>query len=238
MNNAGYVVLSRQSSLMKELTSIANNIANSDTAGFRREGFLFSEYVQALENSGNSLSQTNIGGRFFDTRTGGLAETGAPFDVAIDGEGYFAVQTPHGERLTRAGSFVLSNEGELSTSEGHALLSESGGPIAIPAEAGTVTIAPDGSVAADGAPLGKIGVFNAPATALMREGANLFKATQEKQPVEQPRVVQGFIEDSNVDPVVEIARLIEVQRAYELGQQLLKDEDERITKTIDSFGRS
>lgn len=238
MNNAGYVVLSRQSSLMKELTSIANNIANSDTTGFRREGFLFSEYVRALEGPSESISQTNIGGRFFDARTGGLAQTGAPFDVAIDGEGYFAVQTPHGERLTRAGSFVLSNAGELTTPDGHALLSESGGPIAIPAEAGKVTIAPDGSIAVDGAPLGKIGVFTVPATALSREGANLFKATQEMQPVEAPRVVQGFIEDSNVDPVVEIARLIEVQRAYELGQQLLKDEDERITKTIDSFGRS
>ncbi len=238
MNNAGYVVLSRQSSLMKELTSIANNIANSDTAGFRREGFLFSEYVQALENPSQSLSQTRIGGRFFDARTGGLAETGAPFDVAIDGEGYFAVQTPQGERLTRAGSFVLNNEGELTTAEGHALLSESGGPISIPAEAGTVTIAPDGSIAVDGAPLGKIGVFTVPATALTREGANLFKATEDMQPVEQPRVAQGFIEDSNVDPVVEIARLIEVQRAYELGQQLLKDEDERIAKTIESFGRS
>ena len=77
----------------------------------------------------------------------GLAETGAPFDVAIDGEGYFAVQTPQGERLTRAGSFVLSNEGEISTAEGYPLLSESGGPISIPPEAGTVTIGPDGSIA-------------------------------------------------------------------------------------------
>ncbi len=238
MNNAGYVVLSRQSSLMKELSSIANNIANSDTAGFRREGFLFSEYVQAIEGPGQSVSQTNIGGRFFDGRTGGLAETGSPFDLAIDGEGYFAVQTPRGERLTRAGAFMVNHEGEMTNPDGYPLLSESGGPIAIPAGATSVTIAPDGSIAIDGAPLGKIGVFTAPATSLMREGSNLFKATQEKLPVEEPRVAQGFIEDSNVDPVVEIARLIEVQRAYELGQQLLQDEDDRISRTIESFGRS
>ena len=238
MTNTSYVVLSRQSGLMKELTSIANNIANSDTAGFRREGFVFSEYVRALETPGNSISQTNVGGRFFDSRTGGLSETGAPFDLAIDGEGYFAVQTPQGERLTRAGSFMLNSEGELTTSEGHSLLSESGGPITIPAGASSVTVAPDGSIAIDGSPFGKVGVFTAPATALMREGSNLFKSTQEKLAVEEPRVAQGFIEDSNVDPVVEIARLVEVQRAYELGQQLMQDEDDRISKTIESFGRS
>ena len=238
MSNANYIVLSRQSGLMKELNSIANNIANADTQGFRREGYMFSEYVRALEGPSESISQTNVAGRFFDPQTGGLSETGAPFDIAINGEGFFAVETPRGERLTRAGSFTLNNAGELTTPEGFAVLSESGGPIAIPAGADKVTFAPDGSIAVDGAPLDKIGVFTAPPTALAREGANLFSTTVEKVAVEDPRVAQGFVEDSNVDPVVEIARLIEVQRAYELGQKLLEDENDRISKTIDTVGRS
>lgn len=235
MNNAGYVALSRQSGLMRELNSVANNIANSDTAGYRREGFLFSEYIQRLEPQDRSISQTNVGGRFFDPTPGGLTETGGTFDVAIDGAGYFLVETPRGERLTRAGSFMLDPEGQLVTPEGYRVLGEGGGPVAIPAQAGLVTIAVDGTIAADGNPVGRLGLFTAAPTALAREGDNLLRSDEPPTELETPKMRQGFIEQSNVNPVIEISRLIEVQRAYEMGQQLLKDEDERIEKTVNAL---
>lgn len=235
MNNTSYVALSKQSGLAKELTSIANNIANADTAGFRREGILFSEYVRMLDPQDQSISQANVGGHFFDATPGALIETGAPLDVAIDGDGYFLVETPNGERLTRAGAFMLDSEGQMITADGNYVLGEGGSPIAIPPEAGNITIAPDGTIAADGAPVGKLGLVTADPTTLAREGNNLLRATEEYQVLENAKMRQGFVEGSNVNPVIEISRLIEVQRAYELGQQLLKDEDERISKTVDAM---
>ncbi len=236
MNNTSYVVLSRQAGLAKELTSVANNIANADTTGFRREGVVFSEYVKSLGAAERSLSQTRLGGRFFDADAGALAKTGATFDVAIDGEGFFAVETPRGERLTRAGSFSLSSEGQLTTPEGYRVLGEGGTPIDIPPGAGDITIAPDGSIAAGGAPLGRLTILTAPATALQREGDNLFRSTEPTEPAAQPQLRQGFVEDSNVNVVIELSRLIEVQRAYELGQQLLQQENDRISKTVEAMG--
>lgn len=235
MNNTSYVALSKQTGLARELTSIANNIANTDTAGYRREGFLFSEYVRALEPQDRSVSQSNVGGRFFDATSGAMVETGSPFDVAIESEGYFLVETPRGERLTRAGSFMLDNEGQLITPDGYRVLGEGGSPVAIPPDAASVTIAPDGTIAADGAPVGRLGLVTVAPTALAREGDNLLLATEEYTQVDAPRMRQGFVEQSNVNPVMEITRLIEVQRAYELGQQLMKDEDERISKTVEAM---
>lgn len=235
MSNTSYVALSKQAGLSKELTSIANNVANANTTGYRREGFLFSEYVQRLGPQDRSISQTNVGGHYFDPAPGGLVETGAPFDVAIDGEGYFQIETARGERLTRAGNFLVDAEGQMVTHDGNRVLGEGGTPIAIPANASNVTIAPDGTIAADGAPVGKLGLVNADPTTLAREGNNLLRATGEIEIIENPKLRQGFVEGSNVNTVVEISRLIEVQRAYELGQQLLKDEDERISKTVDAM---
>ena len=237
MSNAIYTTLSKQSGLMKELNSIANNVANSGTAGYRREGYLFSEYVQRLETEDRSLSQSNVAGHFFDATPGALTRTGGTFDVAIDGEGYFLIETERGERLTRAGSFLVDAEGQLVTQDGNRVLGEGGSPVAIPAEATNITIALDGTLAADGAPIGKIGLVTADPTTLAREGDNLLRTEGDYQTVEFPKVRQGFIEESNVNAVIEVSRLIEVQRAYELNHQLMKDEDERIAKTVEAMRR-
>ncbi len=238
MSNAVYTALSKQAGLSKELNSIANNVANASTAGYRREGYLFSEYIQRLEPQDRSLSQSNVAGHFFDATPGALTQTGGAFDVAIDGEGYFLVETPRGERLTRQGSFLLDAEGQLVTPDGNRVLGEGGSPVTIPPEAANITIAIDGTIAADGAPVGKLGLVTVDPTALAREGNNLMRATQDYEAVENPKLRQGFVEASNVNAVIEVSRLIEVQRAYELNQQLMKDEDERIQKTVDAMRRT
>jgi flagellar basal-body rod protein FlgF len=236
MNNTSYVIMSRQAGLSKELTSVANNIANADTTGFRREGVLFSEYVKSLGSSERSLSQTRVGGHFYDRSGGAMTKTGGAFDVAIDGEGFFAVETPRGERLTRAGSFMLNSEGQLTTPEGYSVLGEGGSPITIPPGAGEITIAADGAIAGGSVPLGRLTLVTAPETALQREGGSLFKANEPTQAAERAQLRQGFVEGSNVNSVVELSRLIEVQRAYELGQQLLQQEHDRIKKTVEAMG--
>ena len=237
MDLAGYVALSRQSGLLKEIQTVANNIANLSTTGFRREGAIFAEEVRALPVEGGSIAMTDLRARYNDEMQGALKQTGGPLDLAIEGEGYFSVMTPQGERLTRAGTFTRDGNGEVVNMDGNQLLDEGGGPILIPFEAKNIGVASDGTVSVDGAPVARLGLFTVDdKTKLFREGGVLFRAEGQTTLVENPKIVQGFIEQSNVNPITEISRMIEVQRAYEYGQKLLDQEDERIRQVVRVLG--
>lgn len=235
MDAALYTTLNRQSGLMREMGVIANNIANGSTAGFRREGVVFSEYVAAMDRD-PSLSMAHASGRHVDLSQATLSQTGGTFDFAIQGEGFFLVETPQGERLTRAGSFTPSAEGELVTPDGFRLLDAGGAPIFVPPDA-KVALARDGTLSADGEPVAQVGLWRpSDPLALRHQSGTLFDGG-ELEPVEDGQVLQGMLEDSNVQPVSEIARMIEVQRAYELGQKFLDAEDERVRGVIQTLGR-
>ena len=238
MDLAGYVALTRQSGLAKELQSVANNIANLSTTGYRREGVLFAEMVQALPVEGGAVAMTEARARYTDELQGTLEETGGRLDFAIEGEGYFTVMTPQGERLTRAGAFGRNADGEIVTADGHRLLDEGGGAIVIPFEARSVGLAADGTLSVDGEPVARVGLVTVEdRTRLFREAGVLFRADGATLPVEDGRIVQGFLEASNVSAVGEMARMIEVQRAYEYGQKLMDQEDERIRKVVTTLGQ-
>ena len=238
MDNATYISLSRQSGLLKELSVIANNMAYADTTGFKREGAIFTEFVKsaegrsAIDNPRESMPMGRLGAHVSHFETGDLRQTGGTLDVAIDGEGFFLVETPQGERLSRAGHFLTDAEGTLINASGYAILDEGGGRLQIPQEVNLLAIAGDGTVSADGVELGKLGLVTTNPQDLERQGDNLWSSEEGYVPVENPRIVQGFLEDSNVQPVAEIARMIEVQRAYDAGQKLLEIEDERITSVV------
>lgn len=238
MDNAIYAALTRQSGLMREMRTIANNMANTNTTGFRREGVIFSEYMVPLDRHGDTLSMANGRGRMVDLGQAGLTQTNGRYDVAIDGEGFLMVQTPQGARLTRAGAFMPNAEGELVNPDGYQLLDEGQAPIVIPAGARSVGIGTDGTISADGNPISRIGVFESPdPSRLQHESGTLFDPGGAVEVLEEPIVRQGFLEESNVDPVLEMARMVEVQRAYELGQSFLDQEDQRIRMTITSMTR-
>ena len=238
MDNGIYAALTRQSGLMREMRVVANNIANANTTGFRREGVIFAEHLTRLDRQGEGLSMADARGRLIDLRQAVLTQTNGSFDMAIEGEGFFMVETPEGNRLTRAGAFIPSAEGELMTADGYRLLDEGEAPILIPAGAGDVAIGADGTLSANGFPFGRVGLFVAPDdTDLTHQGGTVFAYQGEVQPAEQTSIRQGFLEDSNVDPVFEISRMIEVQRAYELGQSFLDREDQRIRSTITAMTR-
>ncbi len=238
MDLAGYVALTRQSGLAKELQSVANNIANLSTTGYRREGVIFAEVVKALPVEGGAVAMTEARARYFDELQGSLQETGGTLDLAIEGAGYFQVMTPAGERLTRAGAFTRNADGIVVNMDGHPLLDEGGGEIQIPFEARSVSVSADGTMSVDGQPVARVGLFDVEdKTKLFREAGVLFRADVPPQPVEDGRVVQGFLEQSNVNPVGELARMIEVQRAYEYGAKLLDQEDERIRKVVSTLGQ-
>jgi flagellar basal-body rod protein FlgF len=236
MDAAGYTALTRQSGLMREMQMVANNIANLSTSGFRREGMVFAEHVARM-TEGPSLSMADGNARHVDLSQAAISKTGGSFDFAIQGEGFFLVETPDGERLTRAGSFTPSPAGELVTPEGFRLLDQGGAPVFVPSGAGAVALSQDGTLSANGVPLARIGLWQpSDPLSLQHQAGTLFSA-EALEPVEGGVVMQGYLEDSNVEPVSEIARMIEVQRAYEMGQTFMDREDQRMRSVIDTIGR-
>lgn len=236
MDASGYVTLTRLSGLRRELDLVANNIANSGTLGFKSQGAVFSEFIADLEG-GSSLSMARASAWTMNLADGGLSQTGGTFDLAIQGRGFFQIESADGPRLTRAGNFTPSPAGELVTPDGQRLLDAGGAPVFVPPGAQAIAIAQDGTISADGVPVGQIGLWQPvdPLT-LSYAGGNLL-ATPEVEPVTGATIHQGFVEESNVQPVTEIARMIEVQRAYEMGQSFLDAEDERLKNLIQVMGR-
>ncbi|WP_439138802.1 flagellar hook-basal body complex protein [Roseicyclus sp.] len=237
MDNAIYANITRQSGLLREMQVVANNIANMATTGFRAEGVIFAEHVRALEGQGDSLSMATASGRVISPRQGALDQTGSPFHIAIEGEGFFLVQTPQGEALTRAGNFLRSGAGELVTPDGHMLLDGGGAPVFVPPDARAVMLAQDGTLSADGQPLTQIGLWRpVDPTEMSRQSGTLFSVDSGVEPSEGAVLIQGAVEKSNVDPITQIARMIEVQRAYELGQSFFDGEDQRIRDFLRTAG--
>jgi flagellar basal-body rod protein FlgF len=238
MSNSVYASLSRQSGLLKEMQVVANNIANSSTTGFKSEGVIFAEHIKALGPQDQSLSMATADAHRTNLAQAGLTQTGGRFDLAIEGEGFFQVETPAGPRLTRAGAFIPSPAGELLTPEGYPLLDAGGAPVFVPVDAISVAVASDGTLSADGTPLGQIGVVlpNDP-NDLIREDGVRFRVDGAVDVAPDAALVQGFLEGSNVDPVGQIARMIEVQRNYEMGQAFLEREDERLRSVMTLISR-
>lgn len=238
MDNAAYVTLTRMSGLKREMQVIAHNIANAGTTGFRREAVVFSEYVARAGGQEASISMGLGNTRQTYQQQGALTQTNGSFDLAIEGDGFFQLETPDGPRLTRAGMFTPNAAGELVNMDGHRLLDAGGAPIFVPPDARSIAMARDGSFSADGQPFAQVGlVMPADPVTLTRAAGTLFATTGDLDPVENPRILQGFLEGSNVDPMLELSRMIEVQRAYEQGQRLMDREDDRIKNVIQTLGK-
>lgn len=238
MDNTTYTTLNRQSGLLAEMQAVANNIANASTTGYRKERVIFAEHIHAFEAEEPSLSMADATGRATNLAQGPLAQTNGTYDFAIEGEGFFMIQTPEGQRLTRAGMFTPNEENVLVTADGDPLLDLGGAPIAVPAGAQKIDLANDGTLSADGVPFAQVGAFMPVDTNdLVRAGGTSFVVIEGGgvEPLENPVIMQGFLENSNVNPVTEITRMIQVQRAYEMGQNFLNAEDERMRAAIQTL---
>lgn len=228
MENVSYIGLSRQMSLSRQMEITANNIANMSTPGFKAESVLLKEYVNKTPAITQSISQVQDYGTFRDFRQGATQQTGNPLDAAISGEGYFAVQTPQGTRYTRDGSFSLNATGELVTRAGYKVTGD-GGPIVIPAESSHITINANGTVSTEDGVVGKIKLVKfANEQALAPTGENLYDAKgAAEQKIETPNIMQGMIEGSNVQPIVEMSRMIQISRLYQSTQQMLQQDHQQ-----------
>ena len=230
MSDASVALLPRQMGLVRSVDAAANNIANASTPGFKAEATVFAEHVVRAGRGTPSWSMGHLAGHATDFTPGGLDETGGPLDLAISGPGFFKVATPAGERLTRAGVFTMDVDGVIVDPNGHALLDAGGGDIQLPPDAVDVRIGRDGTISVDGEAFSDVGVYE-PTGALSRAGSNLWAAAGDV-PVEDPVVLQGVVERSNVSPVAAFTDLIAAQRHFEAGQTLAEHEHERLSALV------
>ncbi|MEO1657068.1 MAG: flagellar basal-body rod protein FlgF [Pseudomonadota bacterium] len=235
MSDAITVSLSRQTGLLRELSVIANNMANANTEGYRAEAALFSEFVSTRADE-PSVSMGALRAHFPVLDQGALIETGALFDLAIDGEGWFAVNRGGEVLLTRAGRFQLDADAQLVTPDGDPVLDEAGSAVQLPPNAINIAVGSDGTITADGLGVAQIGVLMAEPEGLSRVSDNLWRNNGPITFADTARIRQGFLEGSNVSPVEEMARLIEVQRMYEAGANLGENEHDRILSLIEALG--
>ncbi|HEY8616900.1 flagellar basal-body rod protein FlgF [Phenylobacterium sp.] len=243
MENASYVGLSRQIVLRRELDIIANNIANADTAGFKVESLLQRAEPKAPAftlQGPKPVKFVVADGVARDFGQGALRKTDAPLDIAIEGQGFFRVQSAEGERYTRDGRFRTDELGRLSTQGGSPVLDEGGGEITIDPELGPVLVAEDGTISQGGERIGKLAVVTFDdLSVLEKRGDNLYQNTSNGVPqaVAGARVRQGTLEGSNVRPILEITRMIEVQRAYESMARMMDSTADLSRRAVERMGR-
>lgn len=241
MENQLYIGLSRQMALRRQLDVVANNIANMNTAGFRGERTLFEA---AMEPGGRKptdrIAFTIDRSTYTDLRPGAFSATGNPYDVALDGDGFLTVQTPDGVRYTRDGRMRRDADGQLVTANGHPVLDDGRKPVTIASEYSTVSIAPDGLVSADGDVVGRLGVvrFDNPQS-LTQTGDLLFQPPDgvEPRPAPDTRLTQGKVEQSNVQGIAEVTRMMDLSRDYQAVTRMVDEGQDLLRTAINRLGK-
>ncbi len=228
---------------MTRMEVLANNLANINTTGFKRDRV----FVRMLEESSNARpdGRSDLSGvetqRYIDLSAGALRQTGNPFDLALAGDGFFAVETPRGMRLTRNGNFSLSTDGTLVTAEGYPVLGTKGRiqmPQTDKIKQDTIAINVTGEVVHNNEPLGTLRVVAAEnPTALQKDHESLLFLNQGEMlrdvPSDSVSIRQGFLEESNVEGIEEMIAMIELSRAFEADQRMIQSQDATLDRTMD-----
>ena len=241
MDSTLLISLSHQLASSRSMDVIANNLANVSTPAFQREEPTFQEYVvnvQPVEGQSGpqQLSFVQDTGLVRDLSEGRMDTTGAPFDLAIHGKGFFVVQTANGERYTRNGHFSLDSSGQIVTSNGDPVQGD-GGPITITPDDGEVHIADDGTVSGKTGQIGRVRVVDfANPRLLSKQGASLYSTDQSPVTADDFKLQSGMLEASNVQPVIEISHMIEVMRAYQATASLTQTQEDLMREAIDKLG--
>ena len=235
------IAASRMVAQLRAMDISANNLANANTPGFKQERVQFADWLSRqtgadVPRGGGVVHFTQDRATWRDLQAGPLAHTGNTYDMALPGDGYFTVRTASGTRLTRDGRFGPTPDGTLADSNGNPVLDTNGQPIRIPPNATKVALAGDGTLSAEAGPIGKIGVVkpNDPAQ-LKAEGATLLNAASGTSPIAAPGIVQGALEDSNVQPVLELTRMLSDARDFQFVSQYLQAESDRQQSAIDKL---
>jgi flagellar basal-body rod protein FlgF len=237
MDIASNVATSRLVAQQRAMDVIADNIANANTPGFRAERVQFSDWLSRQSTAPErTVAYTQDRATWREQQSGTLTHTGNPLDLALTNDGYFTVNTPRGPRLTRDGRFSLLPSGTVADSAGDALLDSNGQPVQLAQTDTIITVAGDGTISSENGQLAKVGVVkpNDPMQ-LAAEGNTLFRSGSATAPVATPNVVQGAVEDSNVQPVREVTRMMDGERQFQFMIQFIQAESDRQQSVIDKL---
>jgi|HubBroStandDraft_1064217.scaffolds.fasta_scaffold00043_67 flagellar basal-body rod protein FlgF len=235
MQTATYVSLSSQTALERGMDVLANNMANMSTPSFKGQSVLFAQYLQAAPGGGTIAYVRDVGVRR-DTKQGELKQTGNPLDAGIDGDGYFTVETQDGPRYTRNGRFQLDAGGTLVNAQGNQLLSDQGQPITMPANTRRISIADDGQVSTETGPVAKIGLSHFDNQQdLVAVADGLYATDDEPAAATTSKLHQGSVEESNVNAMLAMTKLLGLQKAYTGAATVIDGEDTRIKNAIDKI---
>jgi flagellar basal-body rod protein FlgG len=220
----------------RRMDQISNNLANVDTAGYKKEDITFWEMMFRAQDQRQRVGKALK--LLTNHEQGSAKETNNPLDFAINGEGFFKIQTPGGIRYTRNGNFTLNNQGQLSTHDGNLVIGD-GGPIVLPDH--NVAVGRDGQISAGGAPINRLTVVTFPdVNGLEKEGTNLFRPLEgaaQEQPLAEINVQQGYLEGANVNIVSEMTEMIDLQRAYQSQQKAIQTTDDIDQQSTSRVGK-
>ncbi|MCL6705520.1 flagellar basal-body rod protein FlgF [Pseudomonas sp. R2.Fl] len=243
MQSGLYVSLSSQIALERRLTTIADNMANLNTVGFRSTEVKFDEILSKTRNDLNaSIAFVSQGNDYLSTRTGELQQTNNALDFAVKGDAWFAIDTPAGMVLTRDGRFTIQETGQLVSVRGYPVLDAGGAPIQLNRAGGPPEVGADGSIMQDGVQVAQLGLY----TADIREGflrhdnSGVIMVDEPQPVVDNPEVsvLQGYIENSNVNGIGEMTQLIQVNRAFESISSLITESERSMSDAIKTLGGS
>lgn len=233
MDIATAVAASRLIAQQRGMEVTATNLANANTPGYRTTRMQFSDWLSRQANAavppgGRTIAYTQDRATWRDHRPGPVQQTGNPFDLALTGDGYFTVDTKAGTRLTRSGRFSPMPDGTIADGAGNPLLDTNGRPVQISTRDTRITIASDGTLSSENGQLGRIAVVRPEdPMRLSAEGGTLLESKSPTVPVANPGLVQGAVEDSNVQPIIEITRMINDHRQFEFVAQFVQAAAER-----------
>jgi flagellar basal-body rod protein FlgF len=245
MENINLIALSRLNVLRNQMATVANNMANADTDGFKTENIMFDDYVVKTRGDEASL-KTKIAfvsdvASYRDLSKGALISTGNDLDLAIAGEGYFVIEGPDGNRFTANGKFSTNESGELIASNGAKVLDVDNQPITIDPAATNIDISRQGTVSVDGAEVTKLQVVRFDNPQMLERVANgVYRAPDNVAPevMDDPDITQGSIEESNVQPIIQMTEMIRIHRAYESTSRMMSQDHDRQRKAIDILTRT
>lgn len=239
MENSLYIGLSGQLALQSKMDLIAQNVANINTPGYRGQNGVFEEYLDRPRGMRETMSMVWDYGQYQVTDPGPVKVTGGPLDVALVGPGFLGIQTPDGIQYTRAGNLSMDAEGKLINALGMTVAGGGGGAITIPKEAENIYIDRKGVVSSDDGVIGRLMIREFSSEQILEPAGNgLYKSSEQGTDPVNTAVIQGKLEGSNVQGVIEMTRMIDVSREYQMMQRVIQNEHDRIRGAIQKLSRS
>lgn len=239
MDSSIYIAVSRQLAQFRDVEITANNIANASTPGYNAQKLVFTQYMVDNGEFSKKDAYADAPYGYRDTSTGAMQITNNPLDLAIKGNGYFQVETPLGVRYTKSGNFQIDSQGMMITADGYPVLGADGSTILLPQNAKNIEITALGQIKVDGQASGQVGMVEfANEQAMVKVGNSFYTSKETPQAADSARMIQGAIENSNVNGVTELVRMMQLTRSFSSTSKFIEAVYDLERKTSSTFTKA